>query len=482
MEKKRKKKHSTNREFAVVTYLFLGIFLALMLYIVYFQVVKSEDFINSPYNKRQDSFATRVIRGEIRSADGKVLAQTQMDGEGNETRVYPYGRLYAHVVGFSTNGKAGIESSMNFNLLRSHSFVLERMVNELKGEKSMGDSVVITLDSRLQEASYNALGSYKGAVMVMEPSTGRILAMVSKPDFDPNTIAENWDWLVSEDSGESVLLNRATQGMYPPGSTFKILTTLEYIRENPDYNSFSYHCDGGETDGETTIHCYGNQAHGEQNLKAAFANSCNAAYAAIGLRLDKTKFSGLCDSLLFNQELPGNLGAKKSSFSLNAASGDALTMQTAIGQGETLVSPYHMLLLVSAIANDGMLMRPYLVDHTENENGVEVKAYQPEKYGQLLDSKEAAMLRDYMDEVVKSGTGAKLAGASYHVAGKTGSAEFSNNKNESHSWFVGYAGREDKADIAIVVVGEGAGTGSAVAVPVAKQILDVYFSYTDDTE
>lgn len=479
MEKKRKKKPSANREFAVVTYLFLGIFLAMMAYLIYFQVVKSEDFINSPYNKRQDSFATRIVRGEIRSADDKVLAQTQVDEAGNETRVYPYGSLYAHVVGFATNGKAGLESTMNFNLLRSHDFVLERIVNELKGEKSMGDTVVTTLDSRLQEAAYNTLGSYKGAVMVMEPSTGKILAMVSKPDFDPNTIAQNWDALISEDAGESVLLNRATQGMYPPGSTFKILTTLEYIRENPNYNEFTYHCNGGETYGETTIHCYGNQAHGDQDLKAAFANSCNSAYASIGLGLDKDKFAALCNSLLFNQELPGTLGAKPSSFSLNASTGASLMMQTAIGQGETLVSPYHMLLIASAIANDGVLMKPYLVDHTQNQNGVEVKKYETAQYGEFMTGEEAALLQEYMSAVVTNGTGAKLAGTSYHVAGKTGSAEFSSNKNESHSWFVGYAGREEKPEVAIVVVGEGAGTGSAVAVPAARQILDIYFSYAE---
>lgn len=461
----------------MITYVFLGLFICLMGYMVYFQVVRSEDFINSPYNKRQDSFAARIIRGEIRSADGKVLAQTNRDEAGNETRYYPYGNLYAHVVGFSSNGKSGLESSMNFNLLRSHSFILERMVNEIKGEKSVGDNVVTTLDSRLQEAAYNALGSYEGGVIVMEPSTGRILAMVSKPDFDPNTISANWEYLTAEDSEESVLLNRVTQGMYPPGSTFKLLTTLEYVRENPDYGSFSYECAGSISSGETTIHCSGNQVHGSLDLKSAFAKSCNSAYASIGLNLDKTKFTELCNSLLFNQTLPGNLGAKTSSFSLDASASDSLVMQTSIGQGETLVSPYHMALLTSAIANNGVLMRPYLVDHTENENGVEVKAYKPAEWGTLFSEEEAALLQEYMKEVVTSGTGTKLSGASYTAAGKTGTAEFSNNKGESHSWFIGYAHQEGKTDIAVAIIAEKGGTGSAVAVPAAKQIFDTYYSY-----
>ena len=461
----------------MITYVFLGLFICLMGYMVYFQVARSEDFINSPYNKRQDSFAARIIRGEIRSADGKVLAQTNRDESGSETRYYPYGNLYAHVVGFSSNGKSGLESSMNFNLLRSHSFILERMVNEIRGEKSVGDNVITTLDSRLQEAAYNALGSYDGGVIVIEPSTGKILAMVSKPDFDPNTISENWEYLTAEDSEESVLLNRVTQGMYPPGSTFKLLTTLEYVRENPDYESFGYECTGSISSGETTIHCSGNQVHGSLDLKSAFAKSCNSAYASIGLNLDKAKFTELCNSLLFNQTLPGNLGAKTSSFSLDASASDSLVMQTSIGQGETLVSPYHMVLLTSAIANNGVLMRPYLVDHTENENGVEVKAYKPAEWGTLFQEEEAALLQEYMKEVVTSGTGAKLSGASYTAAGKTGSAEFSNNKGESHSWFIGYAHQEEKTDIAVAIIAEKGGTGSAVAVPAAKQIFDTYYSY-----
>lgn len=483
--KKRKKKQDStrgsknsinNREFAVVTYLFLTIFICLMGYMVYFQVARSEDFINSPYNTRQDSFATRIVRGEIRSADGKILAQTNTDADGTETRYYPYSNLYAHVVGFASNGKSGIESMMNFNLLRSHTFILERVINEIKGEKSVGDNVITTLNSTLQETAYNALGDYDGAVIVMEPSTGKILAMVSKPDFDPNTIAANWDSITSEDSTESVLLNRATQGLYPPGSTFKILTTLEYMRENPDYTSFTYDCTGSTTVDDTTIHCYGNEAHGQQDLKTAFANSCNSAYATIGLTLDKTQFSKLCSSLLFNQTLPGNFATGKSSFSLTEDSSNGLVMQTSIGQGETLVTPLHMALITSAIANNGVLMKPYVVDHTENEAGVVVKSYEPAVYDEeFLSADETAVLQEYMAYVVTNGTGAKLNGASYTAAGKTGSAEFSNDKSQSHSWFVGYAHRDDKTDIAVTVIAEGAGTGSTFAVPVAKQIFDAYY-------
>ena len=131
--------------------------------------------------------------------------------------------------GYASNGRAGVESTSNYDLLTSHASILEQVQNEAQNIKVRGDSVVLTLDTRMQQAAYNALGSYRGAVVVMEPSTGRILAMVSKPDFDPNTLSEDWDTLISDESS-SALLNRAAQGLYPPGSTFKILTTLAYLK------------------------------------------------------------------------------------------------------------------------------------------------------------------------------------------------------------------------------------------------------------
>ena len=163
-----------------------------------------------------------------------------------------------------------------FDLLRSNVSIIEKTGNEIQGEKSIGDNVVTTLDYELQLRAYDALGSYDGAVVVMEPATGKILAMVSKPDFDPNTISEDWDTLTADTNTDAVLLNRATQGLYPPGSTFKILTTLEYLNEHGTDEDYSYSCNGSFTVGNTTIHCHNNKSHGTQTLKQAFANSCNS--------------------------------------------------------------------------------------------------------------------------------------------------------------------------------------------------------------
>lgn len=470
-----KNSRKNNREFTVITYAVLVLFVCMMGYFAYFQFVKSEDFINSPYNKRQDLFARKVTRGEIISADGHILAETITDTDGTETRYYPYANMFAHVVGFSTNGKSGLESIANFNLLRSHTMTLEKVVNELQGEKNIGDNVVTTLNYDLQDTAYEALGKYDGAIVVMEPSTGKILAMVSKPDYDPNNIAEDWDELTAEGSESSVLLNRATQGLYPPGSVFKIFTTLEYVHENSDYEDYSFDCNGKFTEGDSVIHCYKNKRHGQEDLIGSFADSCNSSFASLGLTLNPDSFTELCDSMLFNTSLPLRFESSKSSFSLDADADVSTVLETSIGQGKTLVTPMHMALVVSAIANDGVLMNPYLIDHTENYNGIVVDAYEPTEYGTLLSTEDASLMQTFMREVVEDGTGERLSGQSYTAAGKTGTAEFSTSSKASHAWFVGYAHREDKEDIAVAIVVEDSGSGSEYAVPIAKKIFDAYY-------
>ena len=459
----RKSRTSTNREknreFAVITYLFVGMFIMMMGYFVWFQVFRSEDFINSPYNARQNTFSEHVVRGEILSADGKVLAQTAVGEDGKETRQYPYGSMFAHAVGYDSNGKSGIESFGNFSLLRSHAFALEQVFNGIQNQKNPGDNIVTTLDFGLQETAYQALGSNRGAVVVLDPATGKILAMVSRPDFDPNTIEAEWESIISDtDDDNSVLVNRVTQGLYPPGSTFKILTTLEYLREHENYQDYTYECTGSISMENTEIHCYNHAVHGTENLETSFAKSCNTSYANIGLGLNKKSFQQLCESVLFQKNLPISYPFNKSSFVLKEDSNSDEVTQTAIGQGKTLVTPIHMAMITSAIANEGVLMRPYVIDHTENYKGITVKEYKPSRYGALVSEEEAAKLQEFMSLVVQEGTGSKLSGQSYQAAGKTGSAEFSSNKSESHAWFTGFAPAE-APEVCVTIIVEGAGSG-----------------------
>lgn len=469
--KKARKKRARNKEFARVTYIFVILFIAMMGYISYFNVAKSREVIRSAYNPRLDSYEDRVVRGKILDRSGKIIADTKISEDGTETREYPYGSMFAHVVGYADQGKSGIESIANFELMTSNAFFLEKLITEFRDEKNIGDNVVSTLDVSLQEAAYNALGRSKGAVVVIEPSTGKILAMVSKPDFNPGNIAANWDKLNS--SEESVLLNRATQGLYAPGSTFKIVTLLEYMRENSGYTGYSYECTGSIEEAGTKIHCYNGKVHGELDLRDSLAYSCNSSFCNIGLKLDVSQFRSTAKDLLFNKKLPSELAASKSKFLLEENDGAGANMMTAMGQGQTQVSPYHMALITSAIANGGTLMKPYLVDSVTNYTGTIIDKNKPEEYGALMTSEEAAQLKDYMTSVTEYGTASVLSGQSYTAAGKTGTAEYSSDKNKDHSWFVGIA-NVDNPDLVISVIIEGS-DGSSKAVNVAKAVFDAYY-------
>lgn len=457
----------------MVSWFFVLIFVCMIAHVIRFNAVESDEFINSPYNTRQDTFADRVIRGPIMSADGQVLAKTEVYDGGYEERVYPYSNVFAHVVGYYSNGKSGLESEANFRLLSSHEYFVDQMKNQLRGSKNMGDTVITTLESSLQTTAYYALGDRRGAIVALEPSTGKILAMVSKPDFDPNYMAENWEWLVS-DSSNSSLLNRATSGQYPPGSTFKIVTTLDFIRSRGRLESYSYYCEGLITEGEHSIRCYNGAVHGQEDIYSAFASSCNCAFADLGIELGGASLRETSEDLLFNKTLPLE-SARKSEFTLDKSSETPLIMQTAIGQGNTLVSPMHMAMITSAIANDGVLMKPYLIDRVENDTGDLVKRNKSESYKRLITKNEAELLQGLMEDVVEYGTATALNGRGYKAAGKTGSAEY-DEYGSSHSWFVGYCENIDgEPGIAVAIIVEGGGTGSQAAVPIAAQIFDTFY-------
>ena len=439
---------------------------------VYFELEKKDSIINSPYNTRQDQFEDRVVRGSILSADGQTLAYTQVNEDETETRIYPFNNLFAHIVGYDSNGKNGLESLANFELMTSHDGYVKQVKNEMQETKNQGDNVVTTLNTSLQQTAYDALGDNQGAVVVMDPKSGAVLAMVSKPDFNPNTVSQDWDYLTS-DSSNSSLLNRATQGAYPPGSVFKIVTTLAYLRsENGNLDNFTYTCDGSITVDDHTISCYDGEEHGTEDFETAFAKSCNSAFAEIGTMLGGNSLKKTAEDLLFNKSLPLS-SYKKSTFTLNGKSSVAEVMQTAIGQGNTLVSPMHMALITSAIANGGELMKPYLIDSVVSSDGETVKTTEPENYKRLMTTNEANILGKLMKGVVENGTASALNGRGYTVAGKTGSAEFDEN-GSSHSWFIGYSNVDDP-DLVVAIIVENGGTGSEAAVPIAEQIFDAYY-------
>ena len=472
-EKNRKRK-KRNRQILAVTYLFVAVFLGMMGYTCHYAITNQQELINNSYNGRQELLISQNRRGTIYAAGGQVLAQTQTDADGKETRVYPYDNLFAHVVGYASNGKYGIESLSNYYLINSNAKLADKVASDVAGEKYPADDVVTTLDVGVQEVAFQSLGIYKGAIIVSEPSTGRIIAMVSKPDFNPNEIDAIWEDLL-EDKESTVLLNRVTQGLYPPGSTFKIVTALEYIRENPDtYSLYTYQCGGRFTTGQDTINCYHGSVHGHEDFTKSFAKSCNASFANIGMQLDRTQFGNTLESLLFNKELPVSFAYNKSRLVVDESTTDSDIIQASIGQGTTQITPLHLNMITCAIANKGVLMKPYLVDCVKNNEGSIIKQFHPDTYRKLMSEEEASALNELMQEVITGGTGTKLSGLSYTAAGKTGSAEYSSVKTDSHAWFTGFAPAQDP-EVCVTIIIEGAGSGGDYAVPIAKRIFNEYF-------
>ena len=181
-----------------VTWFFVGLFFAMMGYTCHYAVTHRQTLMNNSYNTRQEILVAQNSRGTIYAAGGQILAETAVDAEGEEVRVYPYANMFSHAVGYASNGKYGIEAQANYYLINSNTRLSEKVANDVAGKKYPGDSVITTLDVDLQQIAYDSLGIYSGAVIVSEPSTGRILAMVSKPDFDPNEIDAIWDGLSAD--------------------------------------------------------------------------------------------------------------------------------------------------------------------------------------------------------------------------------------------------------------------------------------------
>ena len=468
-------KKKTNRDIWFTGIFFSVLFLVMMGYYTRFVIVEGQDMINSSYNSRQKLLNAKNTRGTIYSADMEKLAETVMDEEGKEVRVYPYENLFAHVVGFSTKGKTGIEAMANPYLINSNIDLNSKIENEVAGVKNPGDSVYTSLRTDLQKIASKSLGAFKGAVIVSNVKTGEILAMVSKPDFNPGTIVKDWDKYLADESS-SVLLNRVSQGIYPPGSTFKIVTSLAYLREqNGNYEEYNYNCQGSFRYGDSKITCYHGNVHNSVDLKKSFAKSCNCSYANMGLMIDRGIYQETVENLGFNQSLPVDFNYSKSKLVVDETVSGEDMIQISFGQGSVQMTPLHLHLITNAIANGGTPMKPQLIKKVQTVNGELIKEFKPQSYKEFMTAQEADVLKMLMTEVVEQGTAKKLKGLEYTAAGTTGSAEYNMVKEDSHAWFTGFAPAEEP-EISVTIIVESVGSGGDYAVPIAKRLFDAWFA------
>lgn len=211
-EKERRKRKLNNTPEVIVSGVFFTLlFCALIGYLGYFVATSEQDMINNSYNSRQEILLSQNYRGSIYSADGEILAETTLDAEQNETRNYPYKNLFSHIVGYSTQGRMGVEALANYYLINTNTSLNNKVANDMAGVKNPGDNVYTTLNVGIQQVADEQLSIYKGAVVVTEVKTGKILALVSHPDFDPNQISELWDSMIQDDKS-SVLVKPCNPG------------------------------------------------------------------------------------------------------------------------------------------------------------------------------------------------------------------------------------------------------------------------------
>ena len=425
------------------------------------------------YNPRLSKAEEHYIRGSIYDASGNLLAYTEVESDGTKNRIYPFGEAYAHVTGYSLRSKTCLELVLNEKLLSSDHFT-DQIEYLFGGDDIRGNNAILTIDGGLQQKAYKLLEDVHGAVVISEPSTGKILALVSTPSYDPNTVSEDWDDLTSRD--DSPLYSRAMQGQYPPGSTFKIITSLAAYRHG-SLRNYVYNCEGETEIGNTILPCYHSSVHGEQNIYDAFANSCNTYFATLGLQIGGNDIRKAAESLHLNDRIDFVLPQSMSRVIVSDADNEQMIAETAIGQGQNQITPFSMNMIASVIANRGMLYTPYIVDRIENADGKTVEKYLPALYDRaVLTTDEASFLEDLMEGVVSRGTAYMLSDLPCDVYGKTGTAQVTEGDDtEPHSWFTGYTKVNGQADIAITVMIEN-GAETYPALPIVYELLSYYYS------
>jgi penicillin-binding protein A len=481
-----------NRQIRRVAVVVLVAFLALLAAPLYWQVLAAPRLANDPRNTRVLIKEYSIERGAIVLADRTEVARSDRSRQRGDplefVRRYPQGQRYGMVTGFYSlvYGRTLAEQEFNSFLLgRAPEQFAQNVTDLLTARETPGGTLVLTLDRAAQEAAERALGARKGAVVALDPRTGAVLAMTTFPRYDPNqlsshnpeAIRRNWDRLVNDEDGP--LLNRAAGALYPPGSTFKVITAAAALENGvsmtdelpspPVYDVPETSADirnfGGATCGD-----------GSLTLTEALEISCNTTFAGLGVELGSEKLAAEAEKFGFNEPSPYELPAATSV--IPREQDVPATAQSAIGQRDVRTSPLQMASVAATIANGGRRMAPFVGQEVLSDKGRVVKRFEGEDLGQAIPERVAGDLKDMMLQVVESGTGTAAQISGLPVAGKTGTAQHARGR-APHAWFIGFTGAGDRQIAVAVVVEEGGDVGSEItggrtAAPIAREVMDAY--------
>ncbi len=468
-----------NRSIVHLFGLFTLLFAVLVVFTSRWSVLEAESLGDNSANRRPLLEQQRIPRGVILARDDTVAADSTRLGNRETRRFvrnYPTGSLFSHAVGYSflERGQSGLEQFYNDELVGEGN-ELSTIVDELSGAQE-GDNLLTSLDPEAQEAAREALGGRSGSVVALEPDSGRIRAMVSLPDFDPNSIPERFDQLNSDAS--SPLFNRATQARYPPGSTFKVLTAGAALDSGEFTPQSTVSGENNKPISAVPLQNFEGAEFGQVTLTEALTKSINTAWAEVGERLGDSTMLRYMRRFGFGSEPPVDLPRNQLAPSgiygedgLLDASDDIDIGRVSIGQERLQVTPLQMAMVASAIGNEGVLMAPLLGERTIAPDGRVTDRIRPDRVRRVMGADAARGVTRMMTEVVEegSGTAARLRGVP--VAGKTGTAERGAGVNQA--WFVAFAPAEDPKIALAVTVEQASGTGGEVAAPIARRVLEV---------
>lgn len=477
----------------------LVLFAILVAQVSYVQVFAAERLADNPANaKRQLIAEYEVDRGAILAADGRTVlaASRRSSGDLRYERRYSQGPLYAHATGYYSfvYGRAELEQSYNEWLAGSAPQLLpQTLADQILGRPRRGATIVTTIDPVIQAAAADALGGLPGGVVAIDPRTGNVLALVANPTYDPNTLSSHdpaevrSSWEALNADPEKPLVSRASDELYPPGSTFKLVTAAAALENG--YGPESEWPNPHELelpDTSQTLQNFGGvtcSGGAQITLAEALRQSCNVVFGEVGLTLGPTALAEQAWAFGFaptsaDGNVPFDIPFQEGVFpdpSYFITRRPAVAL-SAIGQDNVAANPMQMALVAAAIANGGVEMRPRLVTEIRRPDGQIAETYEPEPYSQPLSQENAALLTTMMVSVVASGTGTAAQIPGVTVAGKTGTAQHGEGL-APHAWFVSFAPVEDpQVAVAVLVLDGGSlgsdATGGRVAAPIAKAVME----------
>ena len=471
-----------NRQIRAVSLLAGLMFLALMVNLTGSAMFRQASLNNDPHNVRVRDAEFSQNRGNILVGSRPIATTTSSNGKFAYQRVYLSGPKYAPITGYYSYyyGRSMLEQTQNAQLTgTSDAQWLSRITGTLSGHKPEGGSITTTINAKAQDAAWNGLKGKKGAVVALDYTTGAVLAMASSPSYDPNELASHhlndttraWKNLVADPS--SPLSNRATREIYPPGSTFKLVTAAAALQNGYHPNSMvdspeNWILPGTRTPLTNETNCGGSRI----TLAHALDISCNTAFGKVGVSLGQDKIRDQAERFGFGKVVNSDVSSVASRFPQDLT--DAQLAQSSIGQYDVAASPLQMAMVTAGIANDGKLMTPYLTAQVRASNLQVVSEHHPKQMSQPMTKESAEQLKAMMVSVVNNGTGKRARINGTTVGGKTGTAQTVQGK-APYAWFVGWS---DNPHVAVAVFIQSLDTaineisGGRLAAPIARDVIE----------